>query len=921
MHNPVSPLLHERARRPLGLALLLAIVAGGTLVIACGPDFPPQLLDDRSATLSATPANSFAYEVSHLVSAKDKFHVQENYYSPREDTPDDADKALGADARARLKALRQAANGDAAYAAGAGLPPALRLYTAGAVDYRLSHAAGDDVGKDSDKDPNVVAKRAGRRFQAVLDLPAQAGAPRAVWAAYMLAELKAQGFVDAAGTPAASGASSGTGGMGAPDATAAADSTGATDEAFSHRSASGHLLTEQAAENAWREDVARAYERVRQLARGGADDSQGLAVASYGQQALLYLEGVDGTCGYEDISGQAPCADTIAPADMKRAIHLYAEQAAQGSASGLQSLRTLADWALSTPARARRLIDDPLAQRLLVTYALARLGDIVDGKADSIYDVFAVEGSNGQHSLADAAVGDARITPNPALTALTAALASLEPARLDSADRVAALAYRVGRYDLAAQLAGRVQTPLAWWVRAKLATRQGDTAAAAQAYAAAVQAFPQNDGSLESASQARLRGEQGVLSLARGQYVDALDQLYKASTPAQSGNVPEGGREGGPEDGPLMGDYWNDVAYVAERVLTTAELRDYVNAHVAATPAPAVDLKTMDATAQSDWLYRHPVTAADRLRLLLARRLMREGQRQQALAYFPPDDDARFMNISWKDGQLVMTPRRSRQAAADYDAALNEAHDAWRDVTRADALYRAALIARRQGMDLLGYEQDPDYAVYDGGYTYGAGRSAAADDGWQGAPVNQGEAASTASAGQGAVAASAGTDQSGAGPRADTPAKRAARDLPGPYITDEERRRYAATEAEPYARFHYREIAADHAVAAAGLLPARSQAYAATLCRAARFIIDDDADRAGAIYMQYVKNGAAVPFGATFGRDCPEPDFDGAARFRYVQAWHAIQRHPAEAAGAGVALLAAVTAATLAWRRRRARPA
>ncbi|WP_233233858.1 hypothetical protein [Bordetella sp. LUAb4] len=902
MHNPVSPLLHERARRPLGLALLLAIVAGGTLVIACGPDFPAQLLDDRGATLSATPTNSFAYEVSHLVSGKDKFRVQEDYYySPtRDGTPDDGDKALSAEVRERLKTLRQAANGDAAYAAGAGLPPALRLYTAGAVDYRLSHAAGDEISKDVDKDPNVTARRAARRFQAVLDLPAQAGAPRAVWAAYMLAELKAQGFVTAedgrgygntAGNTDAAAARPSP--SSATEAAGSSPAAGTADEPAYLRSSSGHLLTEQAAENAWREDVARAYERVRQLARAGDDDSQGLAVASYGQQALLYLEGVDGTCGYSDISSQAPCADTIAPADMKHAIHLYAEQAAQGSSSGLQSLRTLADWALSTPARARRLIDDPLAQRLLVTYALARLGDIVDGKADSIYDVFAVEGSNGQHGLADAAVGDARITPNPALTALTAALASLDPARLDSADRVAALAYRVGRYDLAARLAGRGQTPLAWWVRAKLATRQGDTAAAAQAYAHAVQAFPQNNGSLEAASQARLRGEQGVLSLARGQYVDALDQLYQASTAAQPGQVPE--------EGPLMGDYWNDLAYVAERVLTTDELRDYVNAHVAATPAPAVDLKIMDATAQSDWLYQHPVTVADRLRLLLARRLMREGQRQQALAYFPPDDDARFMSVTWADGQLVVTPRRSRLAAADYDAALIEGHDAWRDVTRAGALYRAALIARRQGMDLLGYEQDPDYAVYDGGYTYGAGRSGGADDGGQGAPTSQGQGA--------------------AAPRADTPAKRAARDLPGPYITDEERRRYAATEAQPYARFHYREIAADHAVAAAELLPARSQAYAATLCRAARFIIDDDADRASAIYMKYIKNGAAVPFGATFGRDCPEPDFDGAARFRYVQAWRAIQRHPAETAGAGVAGLAAAIAAVLVWRRRRARRA
>ncbi|MFC4278812.1 hypothetical protein [Achromobacter aloeverae] len=888
MHIPVSLSNPERGRRPLALALLLAALAGGSLVIACGPEFPPQLLDDRAATLNATPANSFAYEATHLVDSRDDFSVRERYYyeESRQETPDDADKGLGAQVRDRLKAMRQAADGDAAYAAGAGLPDALRLYTAGAVDYRLSHAAADDIGKDPAKDPNVVARRAARRFQAVLDLPAPAGAPRAAWAAYMLAELKAQGYIMAEDGGPPTGAAT----AGAPPSPSAPDDA---DGLAEKRSPSGHLLTGQAAENAWREDVARAYERVRAYARAGADDSQGLAVASYGQQALLYLEGPDGTCGYADISSNAPCADAIASADMKRAIHLYAEQAAQRSDSALQSLRTLAGWALEKPARAQRLIDDPVAQRLLVAYALARMGDIVDGKADSAYDVFAAYDITDQQGLADAALGDSHITPNPALTALTAALVTLPPARLGQADQVAALAYRVGRYDLAAQLADRSRTPLAWWVRAKLATRQGDTAEAAQAYGHAVQAFPSNDGSLEAAGRARLRGEQGVLSLARGQYVEALDQLYQAATATQ----PDSPRE----EGPLMGDYWNDVAYVAERVLTTEELRDYVDAHVPATAVSAVDLRSMDSTARSDWLYQHPVTVADRLRQLLARRLMREGQRKQALAYFPADDDARFMNVSWTDNQLVVTPRRSRQAAADYDAALAEARDAWRDITRARAWYRAALLARKQGMDLLGYEQDPDYAVYDGSYTYGAGRGAVGVDGGPGGSAGQDPAAQQAEA------------------QADTPAKRAARDLVGPYITDEERRRYAATEAQPYARFHYREIAADHAVAAAGLLPARSQAYAATLCRAASFVIDDDPDRAGAIYKQYVKEGALVPFGATFGRACPAPDFEGAARFPYVQAWRTLRRHPAASAAAGAAVVACVVVVLALWRHRRRR--
>ena len=62
-----------------------------------------------------------------------------------------------------------------------------------------------------------------------------------------------------------------------------------------------------------------------------------------------------------------------------------------------------------------------------------------------------------------------------------------------NADRVAALAYRIGRYDLAA-IAGQPAGHGAG-LRAKLALRQGDSVQAAQAYARAAAAFPRADGS------------------------------------------------------------------------------------------------------------------------------------------------------------------------------------------------------------------------------------------------------------------------------------------------------------------------------------------------------------------------------------------------------------------------------------------
>ncbi|WZB74501.1 hypothetical protein WJ972_28560 [Achromobacter insuavis] len=158
-------------------------------------------------------------------------------------------------------------------------------------------------------------------------------------------------------------------------------------------------------------------------------------------------------------------------------MRLYAAQAARESVSGRESLRLMADWALAAPTRAIRLIDDPVGQRLLVAYGLARLGDIVDGKPDSARDPFANFEATGRLSLADAADGTPNVTPNPALQSLVAALQTQDPRRIADADRVAALAYRVGRYDLAQELADRLDTALAWWVRAKLAIRRGDNEA------------------------------------------------------------------------------------------------------------------------------------------------------------------------------------------------------------------------------------------------------------------------------------------------------------------------------------------------------------------------------------------------------------------------------------------------------------
>ena len=800
------------------------LVLGAATVVACGPDFPLQLLDDRAGTLSNTPANSFAWEAAHLVTPADKLQADERSgYEQAAGQPDDPrslrmiEKGQLEGAQwAALQAMRAASDGESAYAAGAALPPAIRLYTAGAQDFRANALAA-----------------ARQRFEAVLALPPQQASERAVWAAFMLGRL--------------------------------------------------HAIEGRRAE------AIASFTRARTLAVGGAPDPLGLAVASYGEQARLMLSGQSGPCNWSDFNEGRDCGETISPADFKQAIRLYAEQAARGSTNAQDSLTALASWSLGHADISAALIDDPVAQRLLVAYALARVGDMAEGSGngDSYYDPSAP--NSGSSGYPDAA-RSAKVKPNSVLVTLVDALKRRGLEKIEGADRVAALAYRTGRYDLAATLANRQETALSWWVRAKLALRRGDTAAAVQAYARAAQAFPRNDASLDPSNASLLMGEQGVLTLSRGQYVEALAQFHQAAS--DSARQSRGG---------YYGDYAyaNDMAYVAERVLTTDELKTYVDAHAPASPMPAPEAVAKAVQKQGGgpqsvrWVAvgLSAITVEDNLRQLLARRLVRDGRVEEALPYFPDDRDERFIQSTYDaEGHEVPAGWRMRAKAREYGQALDRGQHAWRASSRAQGWYEAAVIARRQGMEIMGYEQGPDYAVYGGSYPGGAGRG-------MGMYGNEDK------------------------PLPDNPQARAQADLPGPLVTDGERQRYAATEAKPYKRFHYRDIAADYVMKSADALPARSQAFAAVLCQGVNFVYYDQ-PRAEQLYLRYVKEGAAVPFSADFGQNCVEPDFAAAARFPYVQAWRSTRRWVAQHRAISAALLlAAVAGAGLGaaqWRRRRA---
>jgi hypothetical protein len=543
------------------LCLSLSLPLGSAL--ACGPDFPMRLLDNRGQSLAELPEGNFSFEVSRLGHAINglKNVTAGADYSDEPDSVALRDQAeqvgLSAEQQVLVKHLRSLTDARQVETEGAQLSPELRWYLAGAVAF----GAGDSA-------------LAASYFKKVLALPAEQRATRSTWAAYSLGRAL---FAMSAEADAA------------PD------------------------LLEQSA---------KAFEQTRQLSIDGFSDPLELGVASLGEEARVVR-----TAG-----------------DWNRAIELYATQNLHGSAVGYTSLKLLMADLMTLPEdQVAELLKGQPVQQLVTASLISRLGW---------------------------SFGDQPATEQKMIKLLQ----NSTRGSLDNADRLAAMNYQQGDYASAkAFLEHAGDGGLAWWLRAKLAVRDGDKTAAAAAYAKAAQAFPQNeswgdrrtpDYDYESLQpKCRVEGESAILALQRGDYLQAFDQLYRSQSI-----------------------YWFDAASVAERVLTLEELKQYVDTQVPAPPP---------LTQQERDNYV-PLPVAASLRNLLGRRLLREGHYEQALAYF--DNDG------------------LRHKARLYGEQRQAADSAWWPTRRAAALFNAAWTAREWGMDILGYEMAPDYATLGGNF-------------------------------------------------------------------------------------------------------------------------------------------------------------------------------------------------------------
>jgi tetratricopeptide (TPR) repeat protein len=185
----------------------------------------------------------------------------------------------------------------------------------------------------------------------------------------------------------------------------------------------------------------KAFEQTRQLSIEGFSDPLELGVASLGEEARVAR-----TAG-----------------DWNSAIELYATQNLQGSAVGYTSLKLLmADLASMPEDQLAGLLKGKPVQQLVTASLISRLG----------------------WSFGEQPANELK---------LIKLLQNSTRGSLDNADRLAAMNYQQGDFTSAkAFLEHAGDGGLAWWLRAKLAVRDGDKAAAAAAYAKAAKAFPQN---------------------------------------------------------------------------------------------------------------------------------------------------------------------------------------------------------------------------------------------------------------------------------------------------------------------------------------------------------------------------------------------------------------------------------------------
>src|SRR5436190_3831228 len=399
------------------------------------------------------------------------------------------------------------------------------------------------------------------------------------------------------------------------------------------------------------------FERTREFAKAGFADSLGLAAESYGWEgrsewkqehpakaAALFLTQL----ALGDESAVVSLKALIPDREPVEGMLNYGAQPEETSKWDNQQKREQEQKEVS---KLKEAAQDPLLQRLVTVHILATAASVYSYEGESNNSA-AKRGARWLAVIKEANLG-----------------------QVGDAEYLGWAAYTNGDYKGAAHWLelSKGDTPAAWWLRAKLQRRAGKLADAAKSMANAWQTVRDNAAytgwvapppSIEDeygtysergswAFEQSASGDLGGLRLARGDFVQALDILIK-------------------------GKLWEDAAYVAERVLTANELKNYVDRQSDASTA----------SVEKDEIAK--------LQYLLGRRLVREDRYAEAGSYLrrPYDTILEKYVKALKDGA---------------DNKLSK-------VERARALFTAAWLARYDGMELMGTEGAPDAFAESGNF-------------------------------------------------------------------------------------------------------------------------------------------------------------------------------------------------------------
>ena len=515
------------------------------------------------------------------------------------------------------------------------------------------------------------------------------------------------------------------------------------------------------------------FQRTRELTKAGFADSLGLAAESYGWE------------GRAEWKQDHP----------ERAASLFMKQLALGDASAVVSLKALIpdrepaggllnygpepeereawtdeqkrDEEQKEMAKLKVAAQDPLLRRLVTVHILATAVSP---------DYYYTEGSKKEGVNRSARWFNI--------------IKQANLSQVEDAEYLGWISYNEGDYKGAAHWLelSKNDSAAALWLKAKLQLRAGKFADATNTMARAVEimrtspAYASREGE-EWATEdlsgkgeywgfaSRASGDLGGLQLARGDFVQALDVLFK-------------------------GELWEDAAFVAERVLTANELKQYV-----------------DALPQTE----PPKEGEDynkKLRYLLGRRLVREDRYDDAKQYLPPPYD---------------------KILEKYVKALKDGpNEKLSKTERAHAWFTAAWLARYDGMELMGTEGAPDAFAEGGSFEMpdlakerrsGAYQTVAYD--------KEGQAL---------------YDENGNPKMKSVPAflKASAKEV----------QRLNTNKIAPDIRFHYRLIAGALAMKAAALLPDNSEEVADVINQAGMWVKDRD-EKVGNRYYQVLDHRCA----------------------------------------------------------------